>query len=507
MLNLETHRQRDGWMLFPEHHESCLAVPVGREATLGTPEGSSFRFMHMPAFRAGATGTSFPNEARCDTRLFGLVSEVLLDPAGFHLGNLLARFPAEPLLLFGVLFDTSRVADHQFADTIVDTPVDRLSGGLVKKVSDLSISLAFDAPLGTDKFLPAAASLGATGKSTAEPAKGLVALPLDGTDLSAGNHQAGTVFSNYGNRMDLADVDTGTNAGDRLGIRVFTGIAEDVTAFSPEDVTGVDLFRDDQAGIDPVTCRQGEDQGTIGRPLDRHLFEWNGDEPLLSPRIPGVKSLTPVLGSGKAVGAETVSQRLDSLAVQTVAPLEGLLQVAFGNPAVAGIVVGLGHGENVVPATSRFLLNGPQPKPIGIGQAQYAVPGLYHLILLHCDSMYWRMTSVETDPMVAQKYDLDQMEPFFFSSGNRAARVEPEPPLIFPASSAGEKRGGADRDRWIWSGMISRAIKTQPSSATRARITSRAASTTSGRSRIDRWCLGHQMKWYASRNLACRVDS
>ena len=92
MLNFETLRQRDGWMLFPEHHESSLAVPMGSEATLWTPEGSSFRFMHMSTFGTGATGATFPNETRCDTRLFGLVSEVLLDPPGFHLGNFLAGF-------------------------------------------------------------------------------------------------------------------------------------------------------------------------------------------------------------------------------------------------------------------------------------------------------------------------------------------------------------------------------------------------------------------------------
>ncbi len=115
MLNFETLRQRDGWMLFPEHHESSLAVPMGSEATLGTPEGSSFRCMHMSTFGTGATGATFPNETRCDTRLFGLVSEVLLDPPGFHLGNFLAGFTTKALLLFGVLFDTGRVADYQLA--------------------------------------------------------------------------------------------------------------------------------------------------------------------------------------------------------------------------------------------------------------------------------------------------------------------------------------------------------------------------------------------------------
>ena len=507
MLNFETDRQWDFRMLFPEHHESRFAVPVGSEATPGTPEGSSFRLVHMPTYRTGATGASFPDEARCDTRLLSLVSEILLDSAGLHLGNLLARLTAKPLLLFGVFLHAGRVADHQFANPVKETPVDRFSGGLVKKVSDLVVGLAFEASLGPDQFPPAATSLGTAGKRAAEPAKGLVALLFDGPDLPPGNHQAGTVLGHNSNRMDLANVDAGTDTGDRFCIRVLAGVAKDVATFTPEDLAGVDLFGDDQAGVNPITSRKGKNQRTTARPLDRHLFERDGDEALLSPRIPGVESLATVLGGSKAVGAETICERLNGLAVQPVALLERLLQVAFGDPAITSVVVRLGNNQDIIPAASSLLLDNLQPILVCNREPQYAVPGFDHLILLHCDSMYWRMTSVETDPVVAQKYDLDQIEPFFFNSGNRAARVEPEPPLIFPASSAGERRGGAERDRWMWSGMISRAIKEQPSSATRASITSRVVSTTSGRSRIERRYLGHQMKWYASRNLACRVDS
>lgn len=170
MLNVETLRQRDGWMLFPEHHESSLAVPMGSEATLGTPEGSSFRCMHMSTFGTGATGATFPNETRCDTRLFGLVSEVLLDPPGFHLGNFLAGFTTKALLLFGVLFDTGRVADYQLSDTVKEAPVNCLSGGFMEQISDLCVGLALEASLGPDQFLPAATPLGTARKRPAKQA-------------------------------------------------------------------------------------------------------------------------------------------------------------------------------------------------------------------------------------------------------------------------------------------------------------------------------------------------
>lgn len=169
MLNSKTDRQRNVGMLLPEHHESRLAVPMGSEAALGTPEGSFFRLMHMPAFRTGATGAPFSNEARCDTRLFRLVSEVLLDPPGLHLGDLLPGFAAKPLLLPGVFLYTGRVADHQLADSVVDAPVDCLTGGFMEQVSDLGVGFAFEASFGPDQFLPAAASFGAAGKGTTEP--------------------------------------------------------------------------------------------------------------------------------------------------------------------------------------------------------------------------------------------------------------------------------------------------------------------------------------------------
>ncbi len=113
--------------------------------------------------------------------------------------------------------------------------------------------------------------------------------------------------------------------------------------------------------------------------------------------------------------------------------------------------MGLGNIQDGVPAAGSFLLGLFKSQLVLYGQPQYALMGLDHLIRLHCDPTYWRMTSVEIEPVVAQKYDRDQMEPFFFSSGKRAARVEPEPPLIFPARSAGDNRGGADRARWTWS--------------------------------------------------------
>jgi hypothetical protein len=61
--------------------------------------------------------------------------------------------------------------------------------------------------------------------------------------------------------------------------------------------------------------------------------------------------------------------------------------------------------------------------------------------------MYCRIASLEIVPVVAQKYERLHMWPFFFISGNLAARVDPTPPLIFPIKAAGEYLGGAVIDR------------------------------------------------------------
>lgn len=109
--------------------------------------------------------TPFPDEARCDTRLFRLVSEVLLDPSSFHLGNLLAGLAAKPLLLSGVLLHASRVADHQFANSVVGTPVDCLTGGFMEKVSDLGVGLTFEASFGPDQVFSIGGSLWCNGRA------------------------------------------------------------------------------------------------------------------------------------------------------------------------------------------------------------------------------------------------------------------------------------------------------------------------------------------------------
>jgi len=135
--------------------------------------------------------------------------------------------------------------------------------------------------------------------------------------------------------------------------------------------------------------------------------------------------------------------------VQPVAALESFLQVSLAYPCAGFGVMVPGNGDDVVPAAGSFRLGDLQEGCLLRCDAEYDMTGLDHLILLHWDSMYCLMTSADTVPVVAQKYDRDQMCPFFFSSGNLAARVEPEPSLIFPVRSACEYRGGADKERWM----------------------------------------------------------
>lgn len=378
MQNDKLFRQRDIRILLPEHHKPRLAIPVADKTTIGTPEGSPFRLMRMTALRTDATGAAFPDEARCDTGFLRLVPQVLLDSPRFHLGDLLAGHSTEPPLDLCVLLHPGWVADHQFANSMLDAPGDRFSGCLVQKVSNLDLGLALEAAFGPDEFLPAPASPGATGERPVEPTEGLVALPLDGANLPPGDHEAGTILGHDRNRVDLADVDPGPNAWHGLRVGIFTGVAQDVPALAPEDVAGVDLFGDGNPGVKPVAGRESEDQGAGWRPFDRHLLEGDGDKALFPPRVAGGKSLATFLRRGLAVGAETVSQPLDCLTVQLVAPLQRFLEFPLADPSLPGVVVGFGQGDDVVPTTGRFLQDGFKALPVGSGKPEYALAGLDH---------------------------------------------------------------------------------------------------------------------------------
>lgn len=102
---------------------------------------------------------------------------------------------------------------------------------------------------------------------------------------------------------------------------------------------------------------------------------------------------------------------------------------------------------DIVPTSGRFLLEFFQKSSLFRSDTEYEMAGLDQVMRLHWDSMYCLMTSADTFPVVAQKYDRDQICPFFFSSGNLAARVEPTSPLIVPASEDGDGRGGAESER------------------------------------------------------------
>ena len=141
-------------MLLPQHHKARLAVPVGDEPARGTPEGSAFRFMPVTAVRTGATGATFPDEARGDTGFPGLVQQVLLDTASLHLRNLLPDFAGQPLFFLRVPLHTGRIADNQLPNAVVSTPGDGLASGLVQEVPHLGVGLAYEPSLGADQPLP-----------------------------------------------------------------------------------------------------------------------------------------------------------------------------------------------------------------------------------------------------------------------------------------------------------------------------------------------------------------
>ena len=135
----------------------------------------------------------------------------------------------------------------------------------------LAVGFGLHPSLGTDKLLPPAASLLAAGKGFREASKGFIPASFDGTDFPTGDNKAGTVFGANSNRVDLADVDTGTYTCDRFRLRVVCGITEDVPAFPPHDFAGVNFHGRDKASVEPDSGREGENQGAVFSRADRHL--------------------------------------------------------------------------------------------------------------------------------------------------------------------------------------------------------------------------------------------
>jgi len=111
MAEYKSIRKRVIGMLLPDHHESSLAVAVGGEATFCATVCSASRIVFASTLRTIATCAPLVHEARIDTGFESLVSQVLLDSPGFHLGDLLPGFPAESLLLFRVFLDSGRIAN------------------------------------------------------------------------------------------------------------------------------------------------------------------------------------------------------------------------------------------------------------------------------------------------------------------------------------------------------------------------------------------------------------
>lgn len=133
--------------------------------------------------------------------------------------------------------------------------------------------------------------------------------------------------------------------------------------------------------------------------------------------------------------------------MKSIASFETLLQVPLADPRAGCCIVVSGMNYDIVPTSGRFLLEFFQKSSLFRSDTEYEMAGLDQVMRLHWDSMYCLMTSADTFPVVAQKYDPDQICPFFFSSGNLAAWVEPTPPLIVPASEDGDGRGGAESER------------------------------------------------------------
>ena len=152
MTDHERGRQRDPRIFLPEHHEPCLAVPVRGETAGPASVYPSPDAVLCAAHGTISTGAMFFLEARSNTGLGSLVSQIVFDPAGLHLGDLLPGLPGEAFILAGVLLHPGRVPDDQLGHVMIHTPGDRLPGRMVKHIPHLVVGLGLEAPLGPDQL-------------------------------------------------------------------------------------------------------------------------------------------------------------------------------------------------------------------------------------------------------------------------------------------------------------------------------------------------------------------
>lgn len=216
MAEYKPVRKRNVEMSLPEHHESSLSVAMSGKPALPTKVCSPGRMIFASACRAVTTGAFLVCQARCNTGFVSLVAQIPLDCPEFHLGDLLARLPAETSLFLRIFLYAGGISDDQFGNVVGDTEIYRLTGSLVQQVPHPAVRGGLHPPLGGNQLSPSPASFLAAGKGIREPSQGFVPESFDGTHFSPGYDKTATLFVTDGNGMDFTDVGAGTDAQLRI---------------------------------------------------------------------------------------------------------------------------------------------------------------------------------------------------------------------------------------------------------------------------------------------------
>src|SRR6185437_2108772 len=121
--------------------------------------------------------------------------------------------------------------------------------------------------------------------------------------------------------------------------------------------------------------------------------------------------------------------------------------------------------------------------------------------------MYALIVASSTAATVAQKYPRAHMccpQYRFLSSGNSACRWRLDRPFTYCTSFEGDKIGGADNNRCMWSGETAPRTMTTSRAAQIWRVRSRARSAIRPRSILYRYFV-HQITWYFRSKTACAL--
>ena len=183
------------------HIDRADEIAVAGEAALAADPVSASGLMTMPADRTPARGASFGAGRARDAGYFGFVGQVVDVASVFPPRHALVVVPATVPIAHAV-----RIADEEGADSVFNTEVNDLAGGLVPQVAHAPLGSPAHLVLGPLQLFPPARMFRAAGLLFRQRSELFCTVPFEGTDAAPGDDQRLARVRGDGGQVNLAQV-------------------------------------------------------------------------------------------------------------------------------------------------------------------------------------------------------------------------------------------------------------------------------------------------------------